>query len=875
MKNLSLILLFYFFSLSGFAQNVTIKGRVIDADTKEGLPSCNVFINNTTIGQSTNLDGFYQFSNVKLKDFDLVFRYVGYETTTRKIVAKPDEVITIDIELKPSQNALTEVEVKSKRDKKWEKQLKTFKNNFFGFSDFAKKCEIENPWILDFTEEGDVFEAKSNQTLKVSNTALGYIINFDLKEYKINKDAYKIASNVTFTEMTPPNKAKLDEWIKNRKVSYKKSPAYFFKIAASEELNKNGYQLYYEKPGSTSIRTDNFQNELGKSILAYDSKGIVGLGKYPGTKKIYIKDNIEIHNQNVKSELRSYQDMDYAVSWMQVKGNYMYLDENGNMMNSQDLVVSGDMDYLKVSGLLPLNFDANIDANDAYFLNFEKPNFGETVHLHTDRSAYYVKDKIWYKAYLNYSSFAATDTTSKILYVQLLADEKTVLSNQKVEINDGYAYGQITLPANTNPGNYTLRAYTNYMQNFDKNMFQVSLPILALDEQIKHDPEAEETIIDALQIDVKPGKDVLEINIKNKANKPLGANISVSITNPSLSPSTSSTIIKDLALPKQKIKLPLQYPMETGLMVDGVLMDKKKMPLDADFNVWTNNVLNMSEASSDANGNFKLNNMTYYGESDIYFKVKGKKNVDNIIVLKPKNQQIPYKQIDHVFEREKIANPVFEIVQKKVLDTVKVKKADSKEIKMIYGRPDHTLLEKDIIKTNGSQGLINSLTSKVPNLRYTPAGFIIRGGATTVGGSIIALMLIDGVPNNNFGSVDPNNVKKIEVVSRMSNMYGDQGANGIISIFLKNGEIEDEKILDKNTVKVSDVGYVMPQVFENPEIKMNSGANNPTIYWAPEILTDEKGTAKIELQMPAKPYRITLEGVTQNNIAFKREFLIK
>ncbi len=875
MRKIALFLLFSLFSTFIFAQTLTIKGRVLDADTKEGLPSCNVLINNTTIGQSTNLDGFYQFSNVQLKDFDLVFRYVGYETSTRKIVAKPGEVITVDVELKPSQNALSEVEVKSKRDKKWEKQLKTFKNSFFGYSDFAKKCEIENAWVLDFSEDGDVFEAKSKQTLKVINSALGYIMNFDFKEYKINKDDYKIASNVTFTEMTPPNKAKLEEWLNNRKMAYKKSAAYFFKVTAAEELNKNGYQLYCEKPGSSTIRTDNFQSELGKSIMAYDSKGIVSLGKYPGTKKVYIKNNLEIHNQNSKSELRSYQDMDYAVSWMQVKGNYMYLDENGTMMNSQDLVVSGDMDYLKVSGLLPLNFDASIDANDAYFLNFEKPTFSETVHLHTDRSAYYIEDKIWFKAYLNYSSFAATDTTSKILYVQLLSEDKNIVVSQKVEINDGYAYGQINLPKPTTPGNYSLRAFTQYMQNFDKSMFQVSLPILALDEQIKHDPDAEETIIDALLIEANPKSEGLEISIKNKANKPIGANISVAITNPALSPSTGSTIVKDLALPKQKIKQPLQYPMEKGLSMEGILMDKKKTPLKADFNVWTNSVMNMSEGSSDANGNFKLNDLSFYGESDVFFKVKGKKNTENIVVVKPKLIQVKDKAIEHIFEKEKIAGTVFEVLQKKTLDTVKAIKKEKNELKMIYGKPNHVLLEKDIIKTNGSQGLINSLTSKVPNLRYTPAGFVIRGGSTTVTGSIIALMLIDGVPNNNFSSIDPNNVKKIEVVSRMETMYGDQGVNGIVSIFLKNGEMEDEKVLDRNTVKVSEIGYEMPQVFENPGIKMNKGTNFPTIFWTPEILTDANGTAKIDLKMPAKPYRITIEGVTQNNVAFKREFLIK
>jgi hypothetical protein len=877
MKNKITTLLIFLIPFVNFAQKITVKGRVIDAVSKEGLPSCNVMINSTSIGQSTNLDGFYQISNIDFKEFELVYRYVGYETTLRKVSYLDSTSVTIDVELKPSQNLLTEVEVKSKRDKKWEKQLKTFKNHFFGYSDFAKKCDIENAWILDFEDTSDGFTAKANQTLKVLNPALGYTMYFDIQEYIVSKDSYKIKSNVSFTEMNPPTKAKFEEWLNNRKEAYKKSPSYFLKTVANNELKAKGFQLYVEKPGSNANRSDDFELELGKSVMEYESSKMVGLGKKPGQKKIYITNNLEIHHQNTKSPLRTYQGMDYGISWMNVRNNNIFLDENNNILNTQDLIVSGDMDYLRVSGLLPLNYDANITANEAYFLNFEKPTFSETVHLHTDRSSYYVSDKIWFKAYLNYSSFATIDTTSKVLNVELYDQDRKNIIQQKLEINEGYAYGQVQIPSNAPTGTYTLRAYTNYMLNFEKNMTEMALPVLALNSKIKHDENNEETIIDALNIDITEDQAGLNVSIKNKANKPLESNFSISLTNPKYSPSAGSTIIKDLALPKQKLKTPLKYKKEIGLEINGILMDKKKKPYKADFSIWANNLANMTEGSTDANGNFEVKDLNFYDEADIFIKVKGKKNIDNVVILKPNSSATPpYKTAESSYETEVLPEKIFtEVLASKIDTAAATTKEYKNEVKQIYGRPDYVLYEKDIIKTNGTQGVVNSLTGRVPSLRYTPAGFILRGGTSSFTGSRIALMLIDGVPNNNFGSIDPVNILKIEVVSRMINMYGDQGNNGLISIFMKSSKSKEEEPVDKNTVKLSQKGFASPQIFQTAEIKMAKNENPPTIYWSPEVLTDKNGNAKIELQTPQKPYRVTIEGITQNNVPFKREFLIK
>jgi hypothetical protein len=873
MRKLSFsFLLFFVLSTLTYAQKVHIKGRIIDSQSKEGLPGCNVLIENTTLGQSSNIDGLYQFSNIAFKEFTLIFRYVGYETTTRLIKVQNEDSIKVDVELKPLENSLTEIEVKSKRDKKWEKQLKTFKNTFFGFSDFAGKCQIENPWILDFTEDGDVFSASSKQTLKVINNALGYLMYFDINEYKVEKDTYKIGTRVSYQEMTAPNKLKLEEWLRNRKEAYKKSFGYFAKTAARGQLQSQGYMLFAEKPGASPVRTDNFEAEINKSILEYKSTDMVSAGRTPDTKKIYIRPNLEIHNQNSKSEVKVYQDRDYGVSWVQVRGNYVYLDSKLNILNYADIVTSGDMSYLKASGLLPLDYDESINVNDAYFVKFDKPSFAETVHIHTDRNSYYSGETIWYKAYMNYSSFKATDTTSKILHFQLIDANKQLIKQQKLEIDNGFSYGQLELALDLKPGLYTIRAFTQYMLNFTKPLFQKNILIMPHTEQLRFDPSTEEEVIDALNVIFTPSSGGLKVNIKDKSGKALSANASVSIVNPSFDIPLSVNLIKNLAIPKEKLPESVKYKMQKGLSLEGILLNKNKEPLKADFSVFTSNFMDAREESSNITGKFLLNDLHIYGEeADLFFKIKGKKNQEAIVTVLPVKDINPEIQIP---ENQFQTMPVAYIFKTEQAEKSMEKVNAGREVKQIYGRPDYVITEKELIKTNGSQGIINSITNKVPSCRHTNLGFIIRGGASTARGTVSALVLIDGVPNNNYQNLDPNNILKIEVVSRIAPMYGDQGKNGIVSFILKS-EMSQEEDPKNKQIKVAVSGYSVPNPFEPSRLLEKTKAKPLTYFWNPELISNEQGELLIEDKDFPKPYRLSIEGITINNIPFRREILIK
>jgi hypothetical protein len=93
---------------------VTIKGKIIDASTGEGMPFVNIAFKGTTIGTTTDFDGFYKLVTVKPGD-SLTVSYVGYKTVT-KAIQKGVTLQTIDFQLESTETKLDEVKFIFKED---------------------------------------------------------------------------------------------------------------------------------------------------------------------------------------------------------------------------------------------------------------------------------------------------------------------------------------------------------------------------------------------------------------------------------------------------------------------------------------------------------------------------------------------------------------------------------------------------------------------------------------------------------------------------------------------------------------------------------------------------------------------------------------
>lgn len=95
----------------------TIKGFISDAENGEGLGYANVVLKNTTMGTSADEKGYYYISHIIPGEYTIIFSYLGYESVEKTIQIKANEVLTMNIELKPMPIEMPGVVVSSDRDR--------------------------------------------------------------------------------------------------------------------------------------------------------------------------------------------------------------------------------------------------------------------------------------------------------------------------------------------------------------------------------------------------------------------------------------------------------------------------------------------------------------------------------------------------------------------------------------------------------------------------------------------------------------------------------------------------------------------------------------------------------------------------------------
>ncbi len=106
LKQIIILLLFTGVTYSSFAQSITFKGRVIDDDTQEGVPFCDVYFEEQQVGTSTDVDGYYELTTANYGD-SLSVIAMGYDVVKKAISPEPEQ--TINFRLGASDFTLSEV----------------------------------------------------------------------------------------------------------------------------------------------------------------------------------------------------------------------------------------------------------------------------------------------------------------------------------------------------------------------------------------------------------------------------------------------------------------------------------------------------------------------------------------------------------------------------------------------------------------------------------------------------------------------------------------------------------------------------------------------------------------------------------------------
>ncbi len=93
------VLIFMLASQFTWGATGSVQGKVTDETTGDALFGANIFLEGTSIGAATDINGKYNITNVPTGSYTLRASYIGYKTVTEKIQVRENEHLELNIKL--------------------------------------------------------------------------------------------------------------------------------------------------------------------------------------------------------------------------------------------------------------------------------------------------------------------------------------------------------------------------------------------------------------------------------------------------------------------------------------------------------------------------------------------------------------------------------------------------------------------------------------------------------------------------------------------------------------------------------------------------------------------------------------------------------
>ncbi len=324
------VILFYSNLFLSAQTTSSVEGKVVDLKTGEPLAYVNVFLSQTTIGATTDLNGIYKIGKIPNGKYAFVASIVGYESKVTPIELNNKQKLVVNFSLERSVCEFSQIEVKGEVPTKWFDQLEIFKKLLFGANIYARKCVIKNPFQIDFKEEGSKLIAKAREPIIIYNNALGYKIECVLKNfsYDLNNKGVSYQIYPSFTELKTAATDSAKEYLSNRKEVYFGSLAQLL-----SSLTANNYKFRDE--GFELTTSDGLIKRANEIVISDSARG-----------KFYLKLKgclqIKFWNYGIRNS-----------SLLCLKMGIVEFDPSGYLINPDEFTLSGAFANEGIATMLP------------------------------------------------------------------------------------------------------------------------------------------------------------------------------------------------------------------------------------------------------------------------------------------------------------------------------------------------------------------------------------------------------------------------------------------------------------------------------------------------------------------------------------------
>lgn len=513
---------------------------------------------------------------------------------------------------------------------------------------------------------------------------------------------------------------------------------------------------------------------------------------------------------------------------------------------------------------------------------FEKPQ--EKVILSTDRTTYFTGESVFYKA--NIFLLNNIDTSlSNVLYIEIYDKELRPVIQKKVQIISGSSDGIIDIPSHLITGNYYIRAYTQYLRNFSKNLFYTNqltiinpeLPAKDMIETVKIYSHNEMAVGN---IDIQPSKtsysknSLIAINLKGEEN----TNVSLSIVKKGANENGVTGINSRISSITKTDTSTIFYPEIRSVSISGKVVDKNtEKPLN-NILVYasiidSNKQLHITRTKVDGSFIFSLPHLNE--DHEVYITAQKQTDKETAILVNrdfEPNFLLP-KYIPEKINADKISIINEMYANHQISNSYK----NDLEIKQSYLNPlPEPFNEKSSITILKDYIAIPTLTEIFKEITpYTTIKIKNSVPQIHVFNSINKadypepLVLLDNIPfqdHSKLLALPPSRIYSIEVIAQPF-IYGEQVLFGVVNIKSVNGNFGG---LDLPT-DIAMVNYITytpkttvsyEHIIKNTTSKSHNADFRNTLYWNPNIsLTNGRATVQFYASDYASDYEIIIRGL--------------
>ena len=473
-----------------FAQVLTaqqvVSGKITDASDGTPLQGASVFIAHTTIGTASDASGNYSFTVPGRGSFEIVVSYVGYQSAFHKIDS-PQDAHQYDAALEVPE--LDEIIVRAAKTYR-QSDVDLFWRTLLGEKPSRNGMQVLNPEKVYFYKSSDnVLKVSCKEPIEIINHQAGYSIQYVLQsfEYDYRNREFLLKGSPYFEELIPQNSRQQDRWEKKRQEIYAVSFVHFVRALFREQIHQEGFllvnrdDLLEREKTSPVLLTDILQTGQDAAIVTIEEPILLICYATPISNASYLDSYRDISAKGSTFPILELPPQRIIIYSDGTYNGTLKMIERRNSIFGLSATIP--VEYAAMYSDLaqttkPVIIEIDEDSETDPYLKVEEnmatqlevyPH--EKIHLHTDRDLYVTGEKIWFKAYVVDAYSHLFPTYSEYVYVELISQVDSLINRVMVTQIDNMFYGYLPITDSVPAGNYTLRAYTRYMENLGDDYF--------------------------------------------------------------------------------------------------------------------------------------------------------------------------------------------------------------------------------------------------------------------------------------------------------------------------------------------------------------------------------------------------------------------